>query len=120
MTFINIPKSELDRPLVAAGEHPARIAKVTVRDSAAKNKMLGISWTITGTEPPAGQQVYDMITLVQEAYWKLGLLFAATGFEPDDQGFNDQGLVGLEALITVTEDEYEGVPRNKVTGYKKI
>jgi hypothetical protein len=117
--FVNIPRAELEAPAVPAGDHPARIDKVTSRASGAGNQVLNLQWTISGTEPPAGQKVFDTITLVPDAYWKLQLLFAAIGYTPGEQGFQTEELHGQTAVITVVEDTYQGVTRAKVSAYKK-
>ena len=117
--FVNIPRADLEAPAVPAGDHPARIDKVVSKQSGAGNQVLTLHWTITGTEPPAGQKVFDMITLIPESYWKLQLLFAALGYVPGDQGFQTEELHGQTCTITVVEDTYQGVTRGKVNSYKK-
>ena len=121
MSFVNIPRKDIEQPLPPVGKHPVRLNAAKLRESAAKNQVLNIVWVITGTEPPAGERVLDNITLVPEAYWKLNLLFQGIEYKPDEQGFNTDDLIGKECEITIIhETGQDGVERAKVTSYKRI
>lgn len=117
MPKVNIPRSEIEAPPLAAGTYPARIDKVKQRSSQAGNDVMNIVWTIMGTDPPAGAKVLDSITLIASAFWKLDALFKGVGYVPGEDGFMTEDLVGKECQIVVVEEEYEGRPRAKVNGY---
>lgn len=100
---------------VEPGTYSARIDKVNDKAAKSGNPMMIIGWTITGTEPPAGTKVSEMVTMIPEAYWRVAEIFEATGFKsPDGTGFESQDLLGLECKIVLADDTYEGRTRSKV------
>jgi len=120
MAHVAIPRAELEGPQVDPGTYPGRLDKAKIRKSQAQNDVMQLSWTLTGTEPPAGVKIPDQITLIPEAYWKLQALFAATGITPGDGGFDTDELIGAECNLVLVEDEYQGNKRIKVNGYAPL
>lgn len=110
----SVTDDELHGSRVAPGTYQARIDKVTDKSSKSGNPVMWLTWTITGTEPPAGQKVPENVTMTPESYWRLEEIFEVTGFKSDGTGFDSQDLKGLEARIVVVQEEYEGRPRAKV------
>lgn len=112
---VGVTQEELDASKVEPGEYHARIDKVKDGASQKGNPTCVLYWTIVGTEPPAGAKVFENITMIPEAYWKLEDLFNGIGFTLDGNGFDTEDLVGKECKIVVVEEEYQGQKRAKVT-----
>ena len=114
MVFIPVTRGDIEHGEVEPGTYPARIDKITERKSQAGNKVYLIRWVITGSEPPAGQSIIENVTLVPEAYWKLGEIIDSIGFQIGDQGFNTEDILGMECNLQVIHEEYQGRTRPKV------
>jgi hypothetical protein len=120
MSRIMISKEDLEGTQCPPGTWVARIDRVTERESEKKNKVILLGWKVVGSEPPAGSDVLENITLVPEAMWKLAEVFEATGFTPDADGFETADLKGLECRIVVAEEEYQGRKRAKVMSHARV
>lgn len=105
--------------MVPPDTYRARIHKVKDRVSEAGNPCILLTWRIAGTEPPAGQNVFEQMVMTPEAYWKVGEILTAIGFSGfDENGFDSNDLVGYECQIVVTQGtDNKGRPRNNVDGH---
>lgn len=116
----SVKQSELHDEPIEPGEYPARIDRIGHRTSNAGNPCMLVNWTLTGTDPPSGTKLLESITMTPESYWRLGELFKALDFKPDEDGFDDSDLTGMECLIAVEMEEYQGVERPRVKYHKTM
>jgi len=117
-----ITREEINQPLVAPDTYRARIHKVKDRKSEAGNPCIMLTWRIEGTEPPAGQNVFEQMVMIPEAYWKVNEIMNAIGFDGfDDAGFASEDLVGYSCNIVVSQGtDNKGRPRNNVEAHLPI
>ena len=102
------------------GTYEAEIISAELEESSSGNPMIVAKWKITDGKFK-GVQLFDNISLVPQALWKLKTLLEALGIEPqeEDVAASEYASEMLEkgATIIVTNEKYEGEDRPKVTGY---
>lgn len=97
-----------------------RIKSAELTESSNENEMFKIVW-----EAKRGKEkalVYDNVVLIPNSLWKLKQLLEACGVDvPEgEMDVSEDDLVDLECEIDITNEEYEGKDRPKVTGYRPL
>lgn len=59
-------------------------------------------------------------SLQDQALWNLKNMLEAMQFEWDEDGFDIEDVVGEKIIIDVTVKDWQGNPRNYVTGYHPV
>ena len=120
---------------IPEGWHNAVVLKAEEAVSKAGNKMIQVTWELTGHNDPefVGRKVpFDNVMLETDAIWRTILVFQALGLidadlDPNDQEavqalgkleFEVEDLIGLEADIKTVNEEYEGRTNPKVKGIR--
>lgn len=96
-----------------SGQYLAKIVNpddFTLTKSQNGNDMIKVAWTITEGEYE-GRKVFDNIAL--HVPWKVKQYCEAAGIE-SGTNLDTDDFIGLEALIQVNQEEYQGQARNKV------
>lgn len=120
--FDNLPK----------GLYPAVVEKVEVRESkSSEHNYLNWEWTITEGEFE-GRKQWQITSLSPKAFFRLKDQFEALGFDVEVEDFDiewdedvvitpeagpllvNPDVVGMQGLLVVTMDTWEGKERNKV------
>ena len=112
MSPITIPdESGGDIPV---GQHNVEI--VAARESVSRN---GNDQIIVDVQDTHGRMLSDWITFSPSALWRAKQVWKAAGLTWPGSGGRIDGddLVGRHVHITVFQDEYQGVKRNKVQEY---
>lgn len=107
--------------IVPDGNYHAKIEEIEQKESKAENDMLVVKWRILAGKGKGGL-VYDNISLTPQALWRLKGLMEALEIEVPDGSMDidlDE-LLDQECTIQVTNENYEGKPRPKVTGYGSV
>jgi len=105
---------------IEPGTYPVRCDKVTDKASKNGNPVIWVTWTVEGSEPPAGAKVVENVTMTPESFFRLQEIFEATGFKGDGTGFDSNDLIGLRCRVAVVDDEYEGKVRSKVKAHLPV
>lgn len=81
------------------------------------NEMFAVQWAATRGKEKA--KVFDNVVLTPNALWKLKSLLEACGAEVSDgeMEVSADDLVDLECDIEITNEEYEGRDRPRITGF---
>lgn len=102
------------------GEYQAEIFEAELEESKAGNPMIVAKWKITQGKYK-GTTIYDQISLVPQALWKLKTLLEvlAVDAQEDDVEASEyvSEIMEKEATIIVKNETYEGEDRPKVVGY---
>lgn len=102
------------------GEYQAEIFEAELEESKAGNPMIVAKWKITAGKYK-GTTIYDQISLVPQALWKLKTLLEVLGVDPQEDDVEASEYVSeileKEATIIVKNETYEGEDRPKVVGY---
>jgi Mg-chelatase subunit ChlI len=102
------------------GEYAAVIASAELEKSSNDKPMAALQWKITEGKFK-GVKLYDNVSLVPQAFWKMKSLLEAVGIEPQEEDVRAseyiKELPDMEATIVVTNETFEGEQRPKVTGY---
>src|SRR5215813_11592392 len=102
------------------GDYVAEVTAAEVEESSAGNPMISAKWKITKGKF-AGVTLFDNLSLVPNALWKLKTCLEALGVDPqeDDVEASDyaEEMIGKEATVIVVNETYEGEQRPKITGY---
>lgn len=100
------------------GTYPAIIHEIEEGESKEGNPKIEIKWKITGKKNN-GVVIYDHVSLLPNALWRLKGLLEALGEEiPNSSVDLDlDDLDGREANIEVTNETWENKQRPRVTGY---
>lgn len=95
-----------------------RIKEAELTESKQGNEMFNLKWEAQRGKVKA--TVFDHIVLTANALWKLRNLLEACGVDvPEgDMKLSEEDLVDLECEIEITNEEYEGKERPRVTAYK--
>lgn len=96
-----------------SGEYFGKVVNpddVNLKESSTGKPMISIAWTIQEGEYE-GRKLYDNIVL--SVQWKVKQYCVAAGIESGKEIDTDD-FVGLEALIQVTQQEYQNQIRNQV------
>lgn len=109
------------RTLVPEGQHHVKVVEVTEEEG---NAAPYLKWTfsIISDDKTNGSRLYLNTSLAKQALWNLRNLLetlgvdtpsAATDIDPDE-------LVGLELMVRVEHETYEGKDRARVTDFTPI
>lgn len=102
------------------GTYQAEITSAEVEESKAGNPMIVVKWKISEGKF-SGTTIYDQLSLVPQALWKMKTLLEALEIEPQEEDVEASDyaseMVEKTATIIVTNETYEGEQRPKVTGY---
>lgn len=102
------------------GEYQAEITSAELEESSAGNPMIVVKWKISEGKFK-GVVLYDNVSLVPQALWKLKNLLEAVGIDPQEEDVEAEEyaneLLEKTATVLVTNETYEGEQRPKVTGY---
>lgn len=102
------------------GEYQAEITSAEVEEAKSGNDMIVVKWKITEGKFK-GTVLYDNVSLVPQALWKMKTLLEAIGIDPQEEDVAASEyaseMVEKTATILVTNETYEGEQRPKVTGY---
>ena len=112
MSPITIPQeSGGDIPV---GDHTVEI--IAARDGVSSK---GNDQIVVDLQDRDGRVLTDWITITPRALWRVKQVWEAAGLNWPGSGgeIDEQDLVGRHVHITVFEDEYQGVKRNKISEY---
>lgn len=102
------------------GDYEAEITSAEVQESSSGNPMMVVKWKIASGKFK-GVTIYDNVSLVPQALWKMKGLLEAIGVEPQEEDVEPEDyakeMVEKTATVTVTNETYEGEQRPKITGY---
>jgi Protein of unknown function (DUF669) len=102
------------------GEYQAQITSAEIEESSSGNPMIVVKWKITEGKFK-GVVLYDNISLVPQALWKMKTLLEALGIDAQEEDVEASDyaseMVDQTATVLVTNETYEGEQRPKVTGY---
>lgn len=119
-TTVNFAGVESGGRTCPDGEYTAEIMSAEIEESSAGNPMIVAKWKVT-VGKFKGTTLFDNISLVPQALWKLKTLLEALGIEPEEEDKDAseyaEALLEQSGTIIVTNETYEGVQRPKVTGY---
>jgi len=122
-TTINFSGVESGRRRCPDGYYNAEITSAELQESSTGNPMIAAKWKILDGKYK-GVTLYDNISLVPQALWRLKTLLEAVGIDAQEEDVHAEEyaeeLVGTSANITVTNEKYEGEDRPKVTGYEQV
>jgi len=104
------------------GIYTAAIKKVEEKEGQDSGEpYLSIPWTITGggKKKTHGAVAWDTLSLQPQALWRLRTLLESLGLEVPEgvMEIDPEDLVGLECEIEITNEDYQGKDRPRVTGY---
>lgn len=118
---VNMEGVEAGGKSIPDGTYPAEIIEVTEEESSNGNEQLKVVWQFTGGSVK-GSKLFDWISLVPQALWRLRGMLETIGVEVPDGVMNLDldDLVGGAAMLEVTNEPYNGKKRPKVTGYASI
>lgn len=119
VNFSGVESGEF-RP-IPDGNYTAEIISAEVQNSKASNSpMIALKWRISEGKFK-GRQLFDNVSLLPQALWKLKTLLEVLSIEPEEEDSSAKAiaseLVEKEGTIIVTNQKYEGEDRAKVTGY---
>lgn len=100
------------------GTYEAEITSAVEEESSSGNDMIVAKWKILSGKGK-GAVIWDNLSLVPQALWRLkGLLEALEVEVPDgsmDLDLDD--LIGQKSTVEVTNEDYDGKKRPRITGY---
>jgi hypothetical protein len=99
------------------GPAHARVVEAELGESSNGNEMFTLKLEVTRGKLKA--TIFDHLVTTPNALWKLRSLLEAAGVEvpEDDMTISEDDLVDLEFDVEVTNEEYEGKDRPKITAY---
>jgi hypothetical protein len=99
------------------GPAHARVVEAELGESSNGNEMFTLKLEVTRGKLKA--TVFDHLVTTPNALWKLRSLLEAAGVEvPEgDMTISEEDLVDLEFDVEITNEEYEGKDRPKITAY---
>lgn len=95
------------------GQYPAKIQNpddFVLKESSTGKPMIVAAWTVMEGEWE-GRKVFDNVVL--SVPWKVKQYCNAAGIESGTE-LDTEEFIGTEAILTVTQEEYQGQARNKV------
>lgn len=102
---------------VADGTYAAAIDSAEEDESSEGNPMLKLTHKLKN-----GAKLFDNVSLLPQALWRLKTLLECIGEEVPDGEYelDPADLIGKELMIEVTNEKWQGKDRPKVTGYGTI
>lgn len=103
---------------LADGTYIGEVASVEEKESAEGNPMILVKWKIKGKNVT----LFDNISLLPQALWRLKTMLEATGTEVPDAAMDIDldDLEGQSCKLEVTNETYEGKERPRVTNYVSL
>ena len=100
------------------GSYEFEIIESVVKESAEGNQYISLK-TKVASGSHKGATVYDNLSLLPQALWKLRSLLEALGYDiPDgEMDLDPSDLVGEKFHAEVTNEKYEGKDRPRISGY---
>lgn len=107
---------------VADGEYLAEVRSVSEEESSEGNPYLKWVWKVIEDGEAKGATLYDNTSLQPQALWRLKTLLEVIGFDIPERAMtlDLKGLVGKKAKLEVTNEDYKGKQRPRVTGFSMI
>jgi hypothetical protein len=106
---------------VADGNYDAVLVTITEEESDSGNAYLSCKWKLTSGSAK-GATVYDNCSVLPQSLWRLRGMLEAMGIDvPDgvlDLDIDD--LVDLECNLEITNEEYEGRDKPRVTAFASL
>lgn len=114
-------------PVIDEGVYEVQIMKIEMAQSKQGNPMLNLEYLVVNHPEQTGHKLFDRISLVEKALWKLKQFCEAVGLEWDETGVDVEPAIGQTVLVKVTQELYtdpnkpgsEGRRTNKVDEYLK-
>jgi hypothetical protein len=119
---LNLQDVQTELEAIPAGNYPVVVAQMTEGVSKSSNQpMLTAKLRIEGGDFD-GRMLFDHFSLQTQALWKLKRFMGALGFgeevlEDPAYELEPEDFVGMEVTASVIVEPYQGVDRNKVSGY---
>lgn len=110
------------RVLVPEGNYHAKVKEVTLEDGQQAQYLKWVFELIDADEKVNGQKVYTNTSLAPQALWNLRNLLETMGVEtPDDEmELELEEYVGLELIVRIEHEDFEGKMRTRVTDYMPL
>ncbi len=101
------------------GEYVAEVTSVSEEESESGNPYLAWKWKITEQGDAKGATIYDNTSLQPQALWRLKGLLEVLGFDVPDSAMTIdlKALVGKKATLEITNEEYRGKQKPRVTAF---
>lgn len=101
------------------GEYVAEVTSVSEEESESGNPYLAWKWKITESGDAKGATIYDNTSLQPQALWRLKGLLEVLGFDVPDSAMTIdlKALVGKKATLEITNEEYRGKQKPRVTAF---
>ncbi|RLG66749.1 hypothetical protein DRN93_05805 [archaeon] len=98
------------------GTYAARIAEATLETASTGNAMIRVVWEVADGEFQ-GRKLFDNVVLTVP--WKVKQYAQLVGIE-SGQEIDLDAFVGAEAIVEVTQEEYQGEIRNRVKRVRPV
>ena len=98
------------------GDYVAKIETCELVKSSTDKDMLKIRWSVTEGEFE-GRKLFDNVVLMVE--WKTKQYAIAAGIESGSQ-INSSDFIDTEAILSVTQREYQGTIQNQIKTVKPV
>lgn len=111
----NLEDQQSEFQPMPAGQYMGKISNpddVQLTESSNGNPMIKVQWTVTEGEYE-GRKLFDNVPLTAKAGFKVKQYAEVIGLEEGAELDTDD-FVGAEALLKVTQREYQGEPRNNI------
>ena len=116
MAIIKLGKPLEDIPSgfepIPDGQYPARIVDCAIDKTKKGDDMLVFTFEVTEGDF-AGRKLWDRAVLTENALWKVKQYAELIGLESGDE-IDTQDFIGIECLVEVATEEYNGEPRNQI------
>ena len=103
---------------VPDGNYNAFISKITEEESGDGNPYLHAVWKVQGGKAN-GATIHDNISLLPQSLWRLRTILECIGYEVEDgpMDIDPADILEEECGIEVTNEEWEGKDRPRITGF---
>jgi len=104
--------------IIPDGTYQGIVHKCEAEESSSENQMLAFRWKISGGKYK-GATVFDNCVLLPQSLWRLRSMLEACGLEVPDgaMDIDPDDLVDLECTLEITNEEYNGKDRPRITGF---
>lgn len=101
---------------IPAGKYPAKVVECEKkRNKNNDGDYLNIAYEVCDGGEQDGARIYDICSLKPKAMWKLKSTLKALGFDVSGAiDFEPEDAIGLECLVAVKIEQYEGKDINRV------
>ncbi len=124
MAVLNLDFSSVaSRDPLEPGWYLCRISEIEEKQSSTGKPMLAVQYEVVSDdlgEPVEGsRKLFENWVLVDNALWKIQSVFKALGLPAEAiVDIDTDELVGLELMLKVVQDTYQGEIRNYIKGAK--